>query len=175
MQCHVVSVCLCSNTACLYLYEKRRKEMQKSWRESKKITTAEKCQSKETEKEKRTEVKSRWQTEKQTQRRLTAGGDDTNTENKNQQKKKRQSEHELICSVMLSFDRLSVNASPPDRHINSPQQTNRVQTGSSDVSSAGAVTVNTSTCQRWARSHDRLQVTTWHLSNISTAVCSELQ
>lgn len=34
-------------------------------------------------------------------------------------------EHEPVCSVMSGFDRLSVNASPPDRRINSPQQTQR--------------------------------------------------
>lgn len=34
----------------------------------------------------------------------------------------KQSEHEPVGSVMSSFDRLSVNASPADRHFNSPQQ-----------------------------------------------------
>lgn len=53
-------------------------------------------------------------------RKPTAGGEDTNTEDKKQQSKKRHSEHELVWSVKLSFDRLSVNASPPDPHIFSP-------------------------------------------------------
>lgn len=55
----------------------------------------------------------------------------TNMWNKNQEKKKRrQSEREPICSVMSGFDRLSVNASPPDHHI-TPANAARVQTGSS--------------------------------------------
>lgn len=54
------------------------------------------------------EQKWRWQTEKQMQWNLKAGDDDTLT---TKTRRRGRSEHELISSVMLGFDRMSVNAS----------------------------------------------------------------
>lgn len=132
MKCFCLVLHTSSHTASLYLYEtkileKQEKKrnancwavIQKSWRESKKKINV--------------KVK-KYKTEQiRIESKMTNSQQETTTNmwNKNQEKKKRrQSEREPICSVMSGFDRLSVNASPPDHHI-TPANAARVQTGSS--------------------------------------------